>query len=80
MEDAIKVVSTKFKISVEVLSKVSEEHEPIATWMTLLGAYVLDNDRKQEEQKANENLLRKQRLNAGTAYYITFSAFVEFQY
>ena len=37
--------------------------------MTVLGAYVLDNDKKQEEQKANENLLRKQRLNAGKLFW-----------
>ena len=65
MEDAIKVVSTKFDLSAEILNNISTEHESIGSWMTVLGAYVLDNDKKQEEQKSNENLLRKQRLNAG---------------
>ena len=65
MEDAIKVVSTKFDVSAEILNNVSQEFDSIGSWITVLGAYVLDNDRRQEEQKSNENLLRKQRLNAG---------------
>ena len=69
MEDAIKVVSTKFDLSAEVLNNISTENESIGSWMTVLGAYVLDNDKKQEEQKSNENLLRKQRLNAGKLFW-----------
>lgn len=65
MEDAIKVISTKFDLSAEILNDISIENETIGTWMTVLGAYVLDNDKKQEEQKSNEAVLRKQRLNAG---------------
>ena len=70
MEDAIKVISTKFDLSAEVLNNFSNENDVIGSWMTILGAYILDNDKKQEEQKSNENLLRKQRLNAGKFLYI----------
>ena len=77
MEDAIKIVSTKFNLSAELLNKVSLESEPIGSWMTVLGAYVLDNDRRQEEQKTNENHLRKQRLNAGEGWsFSLFSMFI----
>ena len=65
MEDAVKVISAKFNLSVENLNKVGNESEDISAWLTVLGAYVLDNDKKQEEQKTCENNLRKQRLNAG---------------
>ena len=65
MEDAVKVLSAKFNLSAEVLNKVGNDSEDISAWLTVLGAYVLDNDKKQEEQKTCENNLRKQRLNAG---------------
>lgn len=64
MEDAVKVISTKFNLSADLLNKVSQDWEQIGSWITVLGAYVLENDRRQEEQKSSENTLRKQRLNA----------------
>ena len=68
MEDSIKVVSTKFNLSADLLNKVSQDWEQVASWIPVLGTYILDNDRKQEEQKNNETLLRKQRLNAGLLF------------
>ena len=65
MEDALKVISTKFELSLDVLNRIGNESEDASSWLTILAAYVLDNDQKQEEQKSHEVLLRKQRLNAG---------------
>jgi len=64
MEDAVRVLSAKFNLEEDILNQVGNESEDVASWLTVLGAYVLDNDRKHEEQKINENNLRKQRLNA----------------
>merc|ERR1712025_664367 len=64
MEDAIKVLTAKFKLSNNVLTRVSKNNNELKSWFTVLGAYILDNDKKQEEQRDNEALLRRQRLNA----------------
>ncbi|XP_057291201.1 nucleoprotein TPR-like isoform X3 [Hydractinia symbiolongicarpus] len=64
MEDAIKVLSTKFDLQSDVLQKIGSDSENASSWLMVLGAYVLDNDKKLEEQATNEVLLRKQRLNA----------------
>jgi len=69
MEDSIKVVSTKFSLSADLLNKISQDWEQVSSWIPVLGTYILENDRKQEEQKTNESQLRKQRLNAGLQFY-----------
>lgn len=65
MEDAIKILTSRFKLSQNVLKKASGKTPELSSWFTELGAYIQDNDKKQEEQRDNEALLRKQRLNAG---------------
>ena len=65
MEDTIKVLTAKFNLSNDILKKVSDESSELSSWLNVLSAYILDNDRKQEEQRDSEALLRRQRLNAG---------------
>ena len=65
MEDAVKVLTAKFNLSNNVLKKVAKQSEELSSWLNVLGAYILDNDKKHEEQRDNEASLRKQRLNAG---------------
>merc|ERR1712013_892662 len=64
MEDALKVLSAKFNLPNNALNKVANGSEELTNWINTLGAYILDNDKKQEEQRDNESTLRKQRLNA----------------
>lgn len=73
MEDAIKVLSTKFDLQSDVLQKIGSDSEDASSWLMVLGAYVLDNDKKLEEQATNEVLLRKQRLNAGLFSIINYN-------
>lgn len=78
MEDAVRVLSAKFNLEEDILNQVGNESEDVASWLTVLGAYVLDNDRKHEEQKINENNLRKQRLNAGSFIKSISSVYILF--
>merc|ERR1712156_106009 len=64
MEDAVKVLTAKFNLSNNVLKKVAKQSDELSSWLNVLGAYILDNDKKHEEQRDNEASLRKQRLNA----------------
>ena len=73
MEDALKVLSAKFNLPNNALNKVANGSEELTNWINTLGAYILDNDKKQEEQRDNESTLRKQRLNAGEGLGHNFS-------
>merc|ERR1712183_396828 len=64
MEDTIKILSAKFDLSYDILNNIGKESEDVSAWLVTLGAYILDNDKKYEDQRASENNLRKQRLNA----------------
>ena len=64
MDDSIKILTTKFNLSNNLLDKVAKTSKETEAWLIVLGAYVLDHDKREEDQKQNEANLRKQRLNA----------------